>query len=208
MYDEILDILKRYVSSINAQSILGRLVTEQGVSRDTVAAHHIRDFMPKLERDMGLFLEPGQQHRMRAELEAIVGARPAVRGHSLSLRQESDIGEARMRARTICEDLGARSLALHKVATVVSELARNIVSYAGSGTIELVPLTHPSRRVIVRAIDRGPGIPHLDDIMAGNWRSKTGLGQGLRGIKRMADRFEISTGARGTRIEVEIEVAR
>ena len=61
-------------------------------------------------------------------------------------------------------------------------------------------------RVVIRAIDRGAGIPNLPQIMSGQYRSKTGLGRGILGTKRLADQFDINTGAFGTQIVAEVEL--
>lgn len=209
MYETILDILVRsYVSVINAKSILGRAVHECGATRSTLAVRHLPALLPRLERDVGLFIEPEQRARLHADLAAISPARgpQLTPGCAIAtpIRQEADIALVRLRAREVCEELGARSLSMHKVVTIVSELARNLVSYAGGGMLELVPTVHPSPRVLVRAIDHGPGIPHLGAVLDGSWRSKTGLGQGLRGSKRLSDRFDVETGAGGTRVEAEV----
>src|SRR5690606_30430252 len=119
----------------------------------------------------------------------------------IDIAQEQDIVIARTRARAICAALGGRAVFSQKAATVVSELARNIALYTPGGTIELLPSRAP-RQLVVRATDRGTGIPNLDEIMSGNYRSKTGLGRGLLGTKQVVDDFTIETGANGTRIEV------
>lgn len=205
MYENILDILVgSYVSVINAKSILGRVVSECGATPSTLAARHLAAVLPRLEREVGLFLEPAQRGRLHTDLQAIAPGTQAIRSHSGTIQEEADITVARLKARQICEEMGARSLAMHKVVTIVSELARNMLSYAGGGTLEIVPSSHPAPRVLLRAVDRGPGIPHLKSVLDGTWRSKTGLGQGLRGSKRLSDRFDIQTGAEGTRVEVEV----
>src|SRR5262249_30133150 len=119
---------------------------------------------------------------------------------------EADLSDARLWAREMCDDLGGSSLTRQKVATLVSELARNIVLYAQRGRIELAPALEPRKRIVVRAIDTGPGISDLSKILDGDYKSRTGLGMGLRGCKRLADRFEIDTGNWGTRIEAEINL--
>jgi serine/threonine-protein kinase RsbT len=88
---------------------------------------------------------------------------------------------------------------------VVSELARNIVSYTSGGTIELTPSQSPPSMTI-RAVDQGTGIKNLDSIMGGSYRSKTGLGLGLSGSKRLATQFEIDTGPSGTTILVKMKL--
>ena len=92
-----------------------------------------------------------------------------------------------------------------RVTTVVSELSRNIVAYTPGGYLELELKAMPPR-LAIRASDRGSGIPNLPEILAGKYRSRTGLGRGLLGTKQLAQRFDISTGASGTTIEAEIQL--
>ena len=47
----------------------------------------------------------------------------------------------------------------------------------------------------------GPGIPDLDLILSGTYKSKTGLGLGLLGVKALLDNLQIeSSSATGTRV--------
>lgn len=107
---------------------------------------------------------------------------------------------ARGRALEVCGRVGFGLIERTKVATAVSELARNIALYAGRGSVEFHLLTVPRRGLRVVAIDAGPGIAHLDAIFAGDYRSKQGMGAGLRGVKRIAETFHIDTGPGGTRV--------
>jgi signal transduction histidine kinase len=51
--------------------------------------------------------------------------------------------------------------------------------------------------------DHGPGIPHLEDVLAGRYRSSSGLGVGLLGARRLADRFQIvAPQGQGTSVEL------
>ena len=59
-------------------------------------------------------------------------------------------------------------------------------------------------RTIFSARDQGPGIANLADILAGRYRSRSGLGLGILGTKRLADRFAIDTKPTGTHVEVEV----
>jgi serine/threonine-protein kinase RsbT len=122
----------------------------------------------------------------------------------LQIDAESDVAKARAEARRVCDALGASPFVMQKVATIVSELARNMVLYANGGLIEIGPAGDRRKRLVVRASDHGPGIPNLQEIMSGKYKSKTGLGRGILGTKRLADQFEISTGATGTRIVAEV----
>lgn len=89
-----------------------------------------------------------------------------------------------------------------RLTTVISELARNIYMYAREGDMKL-SITDEGKRVRldVHAVDRGPGIPDLNTVLSGHYQSKTGLGKGLLGAKRIFDEMTIeSAPGRGTDI--------
>jgi serine/threonine-protein kinase RsbT len=125
---------------------------------------------------------------------------------TITLTTEHDIPRARQVAREICEALGTRALTQQRLVTIVSELGRNMVLYAGGGKITLRPPISSTRRVVVLAVDQGPGIANLSDIMNGRYKSRSGLGLGIVGTKRLADSFHIETGRNGTAISVEVIV--
>jgi serine/threonine-protein kinase RsbT len=85
--------------------------------------------------------------------------------------------------------------------TVVSELARNIVSYSVGGSIDL---DLESDGVAVTARDRGPGIHNLDEILSGRYVSRTGLGQGILGVRRLSREFAIETSSQGTSVSCKV----
>jgi serine/threonine-protein kinase RsbT len=118
----------------------------------------------------------------------------------ISILQEFDIVTARGEARTVCQEIGFPALERVKIATVVSELARNIVQYAGTGHIDLKPITEPRKGIEVVATDQGTGIPNIGHVLSGEYTSRTGMGVGLVGTKRLMDDFTVDTGATGTRI--------
>ena len=87
-----------------------------------------------------------------------------------------------------------RSTHQTRIATAVSELARNALSFAGGGEAEfLVELDTNPQMFLARIADCGPGIANLDDILSGAHRSSTGMGLGLVGARRLMDKFEIAT---------------
>lgn len=119
----------------------------------------------------------------------------------IEIREEYDIVTARGCTREVCAALGFQAVEQVKVATIVSELARNIIAYAGRGAIELRALRDGRRGIEVRAVDRGPGIPDIEHVMSSEYSSRTGMGIGLVGTKRLMDEFEIdSAPGRGTTI--------
>lgn len=205
--DRVVSVLERYLSPLNARALVERAVRARGLSPDTLKASHLPDVANSLQRGLRLFLREAEALKASKEVAALGKASlKPVESSSVPVLKESDIITARMEARRICDDLGAKSFTIQKVTTIVSELARNIVSYTSGGLLEITPSRAAKPAVVVRATDSGPGIPNLDEIMAGDYRSKTGLGRGLLGTKRLADNFDITTGPSGTSIVAEIEV--
>jgi serine/threonine-protein kinase RsbT len=84
------------------------------------------------------------------------------------------------------------------IAAAISELARNIVQYAGGGEIRL--RRGGSSILYVIAADDGPGIADTRKAVKPGYSTSGGLGLGLAGVQRIADHFEISSSARGTTI--------
>lgn len=206
-FDKALALLQRYLSPVNARALLLRAISEQGLSPVTLTRRELRQCSAALRHGLSLFVDAGRREVALKEISDFCGSdslRPEA--CALQIKAESDIGKARAEARRICDAAGASPFTMQKVATIVSELARNMVLYANGGQVEIVPTNSGSKRIVVRAVDRGPGIPNLDEIMSGKYRSKTGLGRGLLGTKRLADRFDISSTISGTQIEVEVAV--
>ena len=155
--------------------------------------------------------EPTQQRecssRLRSLLESngflLASATASSTRMTVEINEEYDIVTARNHAKTICDDLGFSASEQVKIATVVSELARNIHAYVGRGRIELEIVGSPRPGIEIRATDSGNGIPNIDEILAGKYRSRTGMGVGLLGTQRLMDEFSINSGpGRGTRLVV------
>lgn len=125
----------------------------------------------------------------------------------VKVAKEEDILLARQMAKNFASDSGFSLVDVTKVATVVSELARNIFRYAGSGFI-LLRLREEERggKVLeIVAYDEGPGIESLGTVLRGGYStSSRSFGLGLSGVKRLMDVFEIkSEKGKGTIVRVE-----
>jgi len=120
--------------------------------------------------------------------------------HSVALGNEQDVVGARQRARSIAEALGFDHHDQIRIATATSEIARNAFRYARGGTVSFeIDSDSGIFRIVV--IDKGNGIPHLKQVMAGVYRSSTGMGMGILGTKRLMDEFSIESGASGTQVQ-------
>jgi len=203
----LLEVLSRYMSPILARSVLGRAMNKAGVSSDRVTPADLNRIIPLLEDGARLFVDPSRHASLRRDLASLQDNDPVdIEERRIPIRTERDISTARTAAREMVERMGGRPLIAQRVATAVSELSRNIVSYTPGGEIELLRVKTPKRAIIVRATDQGTGIRNLDQILAGKYKSTTGLGVGIAGTRRLADRFEIETGPSGTRIEAEFQL--
>src|SRR5262245_46743436 len=120
---------------------------------------------------------------------------------SMELRGEHDVVLARQRARQIAGLVGLDSQDQTRLATAVSEIARNAFQYAGGGRVEF--LVDGTGALVVRVRDAGPGIEGLAAILDGRYRSPTGMGVGILGVRRLMDRFHIeSAPGAGTTVEL------
>jgi serine/threonine-protein kinase RsbT len=120
----------------------------------------------------------------------------------IAIGHESDIVAARKGGRTLGEGLGFSSGELTVIATAISEVARNIVVYAGQGEILLSIVASGARRGLrVVARDDGPGIPDIEKAMQDGYSTRGGLGLGLPGARRLMDDFTVeSATGQGTRV--------
>jgi serine/threonine-protein kinase RsbT len=110
------------------------------------------------------------------------------------IRTEIDVVIARQRARELASELRFSSSELTLIATAISEVARNIVIYAGAGEITLRIVEQGQRRgFVVFASDRGPGIADIERAMQDGYSTSRGLGVGLPGSKRLMDEFAVSS---------------
>lgn len=105
-----------------------------------------------------------------------------------------DIVAARQHGRTLAQELGMSTSLQTMVATAISEVARNIVVYAGRGEIELAVIDDGSRRGIeVVARDHGPGIVDVERALTDGFSTTKSLGLGLPGARRLMDEFHLET---------------
>lgn len=202
---QILGVLTRHLTMINAHNVLARAQRDSRIGT-LATVEDVRVIRPALERGLKPLLSASAVAEVMAELARLFSSGPPT-ARTVPIKVESDVSDARMVAWVMCEQLGARRVVTQKVATVVSELARNIYMYTPGGTVELLPSVGArGASLTVRAIDHGKGIPNLDEILGGRYRSRTGLGAGILGTKRLVDRFHIDTGPGGTTIDVGVDL--
>jgi serine/threonine-protein kinase RsbT len=120
------------------------------------------------------------------------------------IESDADIVVARQKGREMGAEVGFEAGDLAMIATAISELARNIVTYADRGEIVVRKLVDGSRRgIVVISRDEGPGIPDISLAMRDGHSTSGGLGLGLPGVRRLMDDFEIeSLSGRGTAVTI------
>lgn len=127
---------------------------------------------------------------------------------SIEIKLENDVVLARQKARAIAAALKFDSQDQTRVATAVSEIARNTFQYGGGGTAEFRIEQEPEKMLVISLHDKGKGIGNLDEIMGGKYVSKTGMGQGMIGAKRLMDRFHVETRPGATTVVLGKKIPR
>lgn len=120
----------------------------------------------------------------------------------IKVAAEAHVYVAAHQVKALARQMGFNEADQTRLETVTSELARNIVLYAGEGTIKVQAVTRDKRRGLkIQALDYGPGIADVEQAMKDGYTTSGGLGSGLGGAKRMMDEFHIdSAPGQGTRV--------
>lgn len=124
----------------------------------------------------------------------------------LPIVAEDDIVVSRQRAREVARQLGFGAVDQSRIATAVSELARNVVRYATDGKGEIaIREVAASGRVGIEIVvsDGGPGIPDVDQALRDGFTSGGGMGMGLPGTRRLMDEMTVDSAVgRGTIVTI------
>jgi serine/threonine-protein kinase RsbT len=218
---EIGAILSGTISAITQRSIFNRLgpLAARPVSQLSNADR--MQVMTELENSVRLFARRNSSELIASCARALgadgtgaaSGASASAAGAAaagttsakkLPIEQEKDIATARLEAWSEAVRIGLSKFTSVKVATAVSELARNIVFYAGKGTVELRAVRDDKGHALqIIASDQGPGIGEakLEEIWAGTYKSQRGMGKGLVAVKKLVDEFQLDTApGRGTTV--------
>jgi serine/threonine-protein kinase RsbT len=108
------------------------------------------------------------------------------------LEHDGDIVTARQQARSVAINQGFTGSDLTRIATAISEIARNILTYAKRGEVVLRGEQVGGRRgILIVASDNGPGIANIEQAMLDGYSTGRTLGLGLPGARRLMDEFEI-----------------
>lgn len=122
----------------------------------------------------------------------------------MPINSDQDIVLARQKGRSLAAEAGFSAVDTTLIATAISELARNIVSYAKKGEISMRILRDaPRKGIMIVAADNGPGIPDIRLALRDGFSTSGSLGLGLPGVRRLVDEFQIiSSTGQGTVVKV------
>lgn len=126
-----------------------------------------------------------------------------IESPSLHIAESLDIVRARSAARAAAAQAGFSTADQTRLATAVSELARNVLQHAGKGSCEITDASNTAQRVIrIVFEDHGAGIPDIALAMRDGYSTNGGLGAGLPGTHRLMDEFVIESHPGHTRITI------
>ena len=127
-----------------------------------------------------------------------------VKDETLELSASEDIVRVRQVARAWAVAIGFSLVDQTKIVTATSELARNTIEHGRGGRVRLRSIVNGARRGLrLDFVDDGPGIANLELALRDGYTTRTGLGLGLSGSRRLMNEFEIeSTVGQGTRVSV------
>jgi serine/threonine-protein kinase RsbT len=207
----LMSALEPYFSAHVAKALLGVTFRRANVNPARVDLPSIPCVVHALERALPSYLaDEGRRSECVSGLRRLLALAPppapsgssTEKGHGMAadplaastavqIRTAEDVMNACDAARDIARRVGFSHVDQTKIATTVSELARNILLYAETGEIRIASLAAPARSVEVTAIDEGPGIADIPLVMSSRYRSPTGMGMGLKGSKKLMDAFEV-----------------
>jgi serine/threonine-protein kinase RsbT len=122
----------------------------------------------------------------------------------VDVNNSDDIVTARQAGHELARQLGFSLTDVTMIATAISEIARNITSYAGRGEVRVgVQYRDGRQALVVRAEDDGPGIADIERALEDGYSTGRGLGLGLPGARRLMDRLVVeSSPGKGTVVEM------
>src|SRR5262245_47011222 len=180
----------------------GKALRSPGGARGPKAAPAAGRLFPPLPGDAPDYPGPiGRGRETPFRFSAPGGDSPREESR-IRIQSDGDVVAARQRGREMSVQLGFSPSESTFIATAISELARNILNFAGHGDLLLRTIEEGERQgILVEARDEGPGIPDIAKALQDGYSTSGSLGLGLPGIRRLMDEFEVrSIVGRGTTV--------
>lgn len=125
---------------------------------------------------------------------------------AIAISEPSQTGEARRAALALADQLGFPETERGRVGVVVTEVATNLLQHAHGGVLLLQTIEQPTRLGLeILSLDQGPGMNNVEECLQDGFSTSGTLGNGLGGIQRLSDFFEIySFDGKGTALLAHI----
>lgn len=137
-------------------------------------------------------------------IRKILPLRMAIIKESLAIQQERDLVYCRNRVKEVAGKIGMGIVNQTKLITATSEIARNMLTYAGGGMVRIEVITRGKLEGVQLIFeDKGPGIADIEKAMQDGFTTGRTLGMGLPGAKRLVNEFAIqSMLGKGTTVKI------
>ncbi len=211
------EVLSRYFSPPLASTLLNITLRREQLGSSELGTAGASRLADALERTLPSYLgEPEKRRACVADLRrALASTEPLVqrsngggfqRCGEFPIVRESDLHDLTETLRNLLRDTGFSALDQTKFLTAASELVRNILQYARTGHVSVSRRLRSSTErggLELIASDSGPGISDTGHVLSTQYRSKSGMGIGLKGARRLVDEFELESQlGRGTRVVI------
>ncbi|ETW98318.1 MAG: anti-sigma regulatory factor [Candidatus Entotheonella factor] len=124
---------------------------------------------------------------------------------TIAINNANDIVTARQAGRNMARELGFGTADQTRLATAISELARNVCQHADHGVCVITDVSDAELiKIRVRVEDQGPGIADIDAALTEGFSTSGGLGLGLVGVKRLAHDFHIESKPGHTQVVISM----
>lgn len=138
---------------------------------------------------------------------SVTAERPTA--EAIAIDSDVDIVRARQHGRQLAAELGFGTADQTRLATAISELARNALKYGGGGSCVVIDESDATQiRIRVTIIDEGPGIPDIEQAMEDGFSTGKSLGAGLPGAKRLVTEMTLQSEPGHTEVSVMLERTR
>ncbi len=193
--EAISSVLTSMLPPSAARSIVATLPSFAAARVGTLDLASTQRLLGQIETGLKLFGGSTDRRALDAVRRRITGgSEPTPTQVVIRVRSDQDVLDAQRRCSEMVRAFFSGTDCVRLV-TAVSELARNIYMYAGDGQVRM-NLIEDANGVCFQVVaeDHGPGIANLDQILAGRFQSKTGLGRGLAGTRALLDDMQVRTG--------------
>lgn len=206
--ESIVQRLDPFVGAITTRCVVTAALRRAGVRSAALATQGLPPrVVDEIIRGLSVYLRDPKELSACRHILSDMSMQPEpakLASFEVPIKQEQDIVAARARVRELARELGFTHTDQIRVATAVSEISRNIYSYAGTGKVSAGPVDGRRVGLWIRAADDGPGIANLEEVLSGSYKSRTGMGLGLLACKQLMDSFRVVTApGLGTRIIME-----